>query len=147
MSILIYTDGACSGNPGPGGWAAHIQYPDGTVQELGGHVPETTNNRMELMAVIQAIKEIRSEQQALTILTDSQYVKNGITTWIHTWKAKRWMTSKKTPVLNADLWRKLDVLNHAGITWKHIPAHVGNHANERCDEIARRFSKQKNYKL
>lgn len=136
---IIFTDGACSGNPGPGGWAARIKHPDGSVHELGGAEAQTTNNRMELFAVIQAL-EATADADAITIVTDSEYVRKGITEWIHGWKRRGWKTAAKKPVLNQDLWRRLDSLNNPRVTWQYTKGHAGDPDNERCDEIAHGFS-------
>ena len=136
----IYSDGACSGNPGPGGWAARIVYADGTVREIGGFSEETTNNRMELQAVIEGLKCV-GEEPDLTMVTDSEYVLKGITEWIHGWKRRGWRTAAKKPVLNQDLWRILDALNTPQIRWEYTRGHAGDPDNERCDEIAQAFSR------
>ena len=136
----IYSDGACSGNPGPGGWAARILYADGTVREIGGFSEETTNNRMELQAVIEGLKCV-GEEPDLTMVTDSEYVLKGITEWIHGWKRRGWRTAAKKPVLNQDLWRILDALNTPQIRWEYTRGHAGDPDNERCDEIAQAFSR------
>ena len=138
--MTIYSDGACSGNPGPGGWATRIKYPDGRIRELGGFVAETTNNRMELYAAIQGL-ETAGEARGVTIFTDSEYLRKGITEWIHSWKRKGWRTAAKKPVLNQDLWKKLDALNSPGISWEYTRGHAGDPDNERCDEIAQAFSR------
>ena len=139
-SVTIFSDGACSGNPGPGGWAARLKYPDGRIHELGGFVADTTNNRMELQAAIQGLKQA-GDIPSITIVTDSEYVRKGITGWIHGWKRRNWLTAAKKPVLNQDLWRELDALNRSGISWKYTPGHAGDPDNERCDEIAQAFSR------
>ena len=143
--IVIHSDGACSGNPGPGGWAARLHLPDGRVRELGGGFDQTTNNRMELYAAIQGLKaasEIQcSDALTITLVTDSEYLRKGITEWIHGWKRRGWLTAAKKPVLNQDLWRELDGLNHAGVTWEYTRGHAGDPDNERCDEIAQSFSR------
>jgi ribonuclease HI len=138
--ILLYSDGACSGNPGKGGWGSVICYPDGKVQELSGGQAMTTNNRMELMGAIQALRAIQQEKSAssqLIIHTDSQYVKNGVTQWVHNWKKNNWKTSSKEPVKNQELWQELDQLNRQlNPQWKWVKGHAGNHWNERCDQLA-----------
>ena len=143
--IVIHSDGACSGNPGPGGWAARLRLPDGRVRELGGGVEQTTNNRMELYAAIQGLRaadEIAGgDAQTITLVTDSEYLRKGITEWIHGWKRRGWLTAAKKPVLNQDLWRELDELNHRGITWEYTRGHAGDPDNERCDEIAQGYSR------
>ncbi len=145
----IYTDGACSGNPGNGGWGVVICYDDGTIEELGGSERETTNNRMEMQAAIAALEFFRTKAQkeAITLLTDSEYLEKGITQWIHGWKKKGWKTSSGNPVLNQDLWQQLDALNSVNVKWQHVKAHAGNTYNERCDTIARTFSLGKTPKL
>jgi ribonuclease HI len=149
--ISIHTDGACSGNPGPGGWAAIIVRPDGHVLELGGHESNTTNNRMEMMAVIQALKHIESLSGPVTIQTDSTYVIDGITKWISSWKRRGWLTAAKEPVKNSDLWKVLDaaVSSRVGhqVQWRWVRGHSGHDANERCDEIAVAFSRRKKIEL
>ncbi len=136
MKIKIYTDGACSGNPGKGGWAAIIL--DGNLNQssISGSVSNTTNNRMELMAPIMALKKIKKKSE-ITILTDSKYVKDGITVWIKKWKLNNWKGSNKKPVKNKDLWIKLEdsCLRHK-VTWKWIKAHAENKYNNLADELA-----------
>lgn len=139
----IYTDGACSGNPGPGGWGVVIYFQDGSVQELGGFAAQTTNNRMELQAAIAAVEywqQAGHQTDPLPLYTDSEYVKNGITKWIRGWKKKGWKTATGKDVLNQDLWERLDQLNNATIQWTYVRGHAGNEGNERCDAIARAFS-------
>ncbi|MEO0947098.1 MAG: ribonuclease HI [Cyanobacteria bacterium J06641_5] len=138
----IYTDGACSGNPGPGGWGALLHYANGAIWELGGGATETTNNRMELQAAIAALEFLQEHPQtaAITLHTDSEYVKKGITQWVSGWKKKSWKTSQGKPVLNRDLWEQLDCLNSPQILWQYVRGHSGNWGNERCDEIARGFT-------
>jgi ribonuclease HI len=138
----IYTDGACSGNPGKGGWGTVIYFSDRSVCELGGMEPETTNNRMEMQAAIAALEFfVKSQQtQSVTLYTDSEYVKNGITQWIRGWKNKNWKTSTGKPVLNRDLWEILDRLNSSQIRWEYVRGHSGDEGNERCDTIARAFA-------
>ncbi len=136
---IIFTDGSARGNPGPGGWGA-ILITDDTVVELGGREDHTTNNRMELSAVISAIESIPDERE-VTIYTDSAYVLNGITRWVKGWQKNNWKTSKKEEVLNKDLWERLvDATNHKVIDWKLIKGHIGTPANERCDIIATSFA-------
>ena len=139
-AVTVFTDGACSGNPGPGGWAARIKYLDGRVRELGGADAETTNNRMEMRAAIEALTAVASAD-AITLVTDSEYTLKGITEWIHGWKRRGWKTAAKKPVLNQDLWQKLDDLNSRKVTWKYTRGHAGDEDNERCDEIAQAFSR------
>ena len=138
-AVVIYTDGACKGNPGPGGWGALLQA-GGTEKELFGGEPLTTNNRMELMAVIQALRALK-EPCRITFYLDSEYVRKGITEWIHGWKAKGWRTASKQPVKNVELWQQLDVLVHqAGhrISWHWVKGHAGDIGNERADGLANR---------
>jgi ribonuclease HI len=136
---VAYTDGACLGNPGPGGWGVRILYADGAVQECGGAAPATTNNRMELQGAIEALKIIGAYQEA-TVVTDSRYVIDGLTRWIHNWRRRGWLTTTNTPVKNQDLWMMLDRLNHAGIRWQHVRGHTGDPNNERVDAMARAFA-------
>jgi ribonuclease HI len=138
-SVTVFTDGACSGNPGPGGWAARILHDDGRITELGDGATETTNNRMELSAAIEALKAT-ADAATVDLVTDSEYVRKGITEWIHGWKRRGWLTAAKKPVLNQDLWRELDDLNDGRVTWKYTKGHAGDPDNERCDEIAQAFS-------
>jgi ribonuclease HI len=138
----LYTDGACSGNPGPGGWGVVIYFADGTCHELGGAVSETTNNRMELQAAIAGLEYLHtlSPQTLIPLYTDSEYVKKGVTQWVAGWKRKGWKTAKGSPVLNQDLWQVLEQLNETWIDWRYVKGHSGNVGNDRCDEIARAFS-------
>ena len=138
QATVIHSDGACSGNPGPGGWAARLRLADGKIQEVGGAVPDTTNNRMELQAAIEGLKAAPAGD--IVMITDSQYLRKGITEWIHNWKRRGWMTAAKKPVLNQDLWRILDELNNPHIRWQYTKGHAGDPGNERCDEIAHGFS-------
>ena len=133
--VEIYTDGACSGNPGPGGWGALLLYGEHEKEITGGEF-ETTNNRMELMAAIEALNVLKRPCQ-IHLYTDSTYVKNGITEWIEGWKAKGWKTAAKKPVKNADLWQALDAAaaRHA-IDWRWVKGHAGNPENERADALA-----------
>lgn len=132
MSIVeIYTDGACSGNPGPGGWGAVLRY-GGHEKELSGGEAETTNNRMELMAAIKALEALK-RKSTVDLYTDSTYVKQGITEWIHGWKAKNWPQRIK----NKDLWRELDLLNQKhDVRWHWVKGHAGHPENERADSLA-----------
>lgn len=134
-TVTIYTDGACKGNPGPGGWGAVLQYGD-KERELFGGEPSTTNNRMELMAVIEALNAL-SRPCEINLWTDSQYVKKGIEEWIHNWKKNGWKTAAKKPVANADLWQQLDeaVKVHT-IQWNWVKGHAGHEGNERADALA-----------
>jgi ribonuclease HI len=135
--VIVHTDGACSGNPGPGGWGAILQL-DGREREIFGGAPLTTNNRMELTAAIEALKALRSSQ-AIEMHTDSEYLKNGIMRWIHGWKRNGWKTSDRKPVKNADLWIELDRLsqNHR-VDWRWVRGHAGHDLNERADALARK---------
>ena len=134
--IEIYTDGACSGNPGPGGWGALLRISQ-IETELCGGAPATTNNRMELLAVIEALQSLTEPVEA-RLYTDSQYVQKGISEWIHDWKLRGWKTANKKPVKNIDLWRRLDALatSHT-IEWHWIKGHAGHPGNERADVLAR----------
>ena len=138
MKIKIYTDGACSGNPGKGGWAAIILDSKLTQSSISGSESNTTNNRMELMAPINALKEIDPNKE-IQIYTDSQYVKLGITEWINTWLKNNWKTSKKEDVKNKDLWIELYNLNKSlNVKWSWIKAHAGNPLNEEVDLLAKK---------
>ena len=133
--IKIYTDGACKGNPGIGGWGAIIMQGEKNIELFGGE-NETTNNRMELMAVIMALKEISSNLE-LTIYTDSTYVQKGISEWIKNWKVNNWRSSSKKPVKNKDLWIELDeAVGSRKINWEWVKGHAGNEGNEKADELA-----------
>ena len=135
MKFKIYTDGACSGNPGKGGWAAII-LDDLNLSSISGSESNTTNNRMELMATIMALKKIKKKSE-ITIFTDSKYVKDGITDWIKKWKQNNWKSSNKKPVKNKDLWVKLDnSCQKHKITWKWVKAHAGNKYNNLADKLA-----------
>ncbi|RYZ48024.1 MAG: ribonuclease HI, partial [Sphingobacteriales bacterium] len=143
-AVTLYVDGACRGNPGIGGWGAYIQYPDGREQELCGSDPHTTNNRMELMAAIQGISALDA-QHPLTVWTDSNYVKQGITEWIMGWKKKNWRKADGKPVINADLWQQLDqVCQGRTIDWRWIKGHAGHAGNERADQLANQGADQVN---
>ena len=134
--VDLYTDGACSGNPGPGGWGALLRY-KGTEKELSGAEPDTTNNRMELMAAIEGLKAIK-RGCAVTLYTDSKYVLQGVTEWMSGWKSRGWKTADKKPVKNQDLWMALDEqVNRHNITWQWVKGHNGHIENERVDELAR----------
>jgi len=133
--VLIHTDGGCEGNPGPGGWAAVLRHGE-HERELAGGEPITTNNRMELQAAIAAL-EILLSPCAVTLYTDSQYLRQGITKWLRGWKAKGWRTSTRQPVKNEDLWRRLDAVTTGHrIEWKWLKGHAGHADNERCDQLA-----------
>jgi ribonuclease HI len=133
---IAYTDGACLGNPGPGGWGVRILHVDGTVCELGGRVAATTNNRMELQAAIAALQVLHTYPQ-VAIFTDSRYVIDGLTKWLPAWRRRGWVTSTNTPVKNRDLWMTLESLHHPGVRWQHVYGHRGDPNNERVDTIAR----------
>lgn len=134
--VVIHTDGACSRNPGPGGWGAILRY-NGHEKELQGGEPLTTNNRMELTAAIMALEAL-TRPAAVEIHTDSQYVKDGISKWIHGWKRNGWKTSDKKPVKNAELWQRLDqALARHQVSWHWVKGHAGHDDNERADELAR----------
>lgn len=139
--LFAYTDGACSGNPGPGGWGALMLAREGGAvvkeRELKGGEPMTTNNRMELMAAISALETLTKPVE-ITIVTDSAYVKNGVTEWIHGWKRNGWRTAGKDPVKNAELWQRLDAAQAMHkVTWRWIKGHAGHVENERADALAR----------
>jgi len=134
--VDIYTDGACSGNPGPGGWGAILRY-NGIEKELSGSDPGTTNNRMEMMAAIAALEALKRPAR-VRLHTDSTYLKDGITKWIHAWKARGWKTANKKPVKNQDLWQRLETaLVPHEVTWFWVKGHAGHAENERADELAR----------
>ena len=133
--VQVFTDGACRGNPGPGGWGALLRYND-TEKELYGAERATTNNRMELMAAIQALESLKRPCE-VTLTTDSQYVRKGITEWIDNWKRRGWKTADKKPVKNQDLWQRLEAATHQHtIHWKWIKGHSGHTENERVDALA-----------
>ena len=139
--LFAYTDGACSGNPGPGGWGVLLRAMEGDkiVKELtlNGGEAETTNNRMELLAAINALEKLE-RATAITVVTDSAYVKNGVTGWIHGWKRNGWKTAAKKPVKNAELWQRLDEAQaRHQVTWQWVKGHAGHPENERADELAR----------
>jgi ribonuclease HI len=135
--VEIYTDGACKGNPGPGGWGAWLRS-GSHEKELWGGAPHTTNNRMELTAVIEALAALRQPSQ-VRLYTDSEYVKNGITTWIHNWKSRGWTTADRKPVKNVDLWQRLDALrDQHRVEWRWVRGHAGDPGNERADALANR---------
>ena len=140
--IIAYTDGACSGNPGPGGWGVILQAKDGLVlikeRELFGGEKDTTNNRMELIAAISCLESLE-KPTTLTLFTDSNYVKGGITEWMKTWKKNEWKTAGKKSVKNVDLWKRLNKARQKhNVTWKWVKGHSGQTENERADELARR---------
>ena len=139
--LFAYTDGACSGNPGPGGWGVLLLAREGEKvvkqRELNGGEADTTNNRMELMAAIAALEAL-DRPSPITIVTDSAYVKNGVTGWIHGWKKNGWRTASKKPVKNVDLWQRLDeAAARHDVTWEWVKGHAGHPENERADELAR----------
>ena len=135
--VDIYTDGACSGNPGPGGWGVVMQW-KGNEKEFSGAEPDTTNNRMELMAAIIGLEKLKRGVENVRVHTDSTYVKDGISKWIHGWKKNGWKTAAKKPVKNQDLWMRLDSnLTGHDVEWHWVKGHSGHPQNERCDELAR----------
>ena len=134
--VVIYTDGACSGNPGPGGWGVVLRW-NGTQKELHGGDLQTTNNRMELMAAIQALEALNRPSR-IQLHTDSTYLLNGITKWIATWQRNGWRTSARKPVKNEDLWRRLvEAMNGHEVSWQWVKGHAGDEGNERADALAR----------
>ena len=134
-TVEMYTDGACRGNPGPGGWGVILRYGD-TEKTLYGGERDTTNNRMELMAAIQGLAAL-NQTCKVAITTDSQYVKNGITQWIHNWKKNNWRNAQRKPVKNADLWQELDTLvQQHDVAWHWVKGHAGHEMNERADQLA-----------
>ncbi|WP_417760637.1 ribonuclease HI [Shewanella sp.] len=139
--IQIFTDGSCLGNPGPGGYGAILKYKQ-HIKELSKGYSLTTNNRMELLAVIVALESLK-EPCKVSVTSDSQYMRQGITQWIHNWKRKGWVTSNKTPVKNVDLWKRLDAAcQQHQIEWHWVKGHAGHPENERCDELARTAAEQ-----
>ena len=137
--IEIYTDGGCSGNPGPGGWAFVLTSGEQVIKKSGGE-PHTTNNKMELSAVINSLKEVNANSllsgKPVRVVTDSQYVKNGITTWIHNWVKNGWKTASKQPVKNKEYWIELKALvDSLDVSWKWVKGHSGNELNEECDTM------------
>ena len=136
MTVAIYTDGACRGNPGPGGWGAVLLY-GGHRREISGASGQTTNNRMELTAAIRALEALKRPSE-VALYTDSTYVKDGITRWLPNWKARGWRTAAKAPVKNRDLWEALDaIVGRHDVTWHWVRGHAGNAENERADTLAR----------
>jgi ribonuclease HI len=139
--VQLITDGSCLGNPGPGGWAYVIRFGE-HKREAFGCEPHTTNNRMELMSTIRGLRGL-NEPCEVTLTLDSQYVKNGITTWIHGWKKNGWMTAAKKPVLNKDLWQELDAeIKRHKINWEWTKGHADHEDNNRCDELAQRAARE-----
>jgi ribonuclease HI len=135
QTVIIYADGACKGNPGPGGWGAFLKFGE-VEKEIFGGEPLTTNNRMELMAVIQALGALKKHCKVI-VYTDSSYVQQGISTWIHNWKARGWKTADKKPVKNEDLWRLLEaVADKHSVHWRWVKGHAGDPGNERADLLA-----------
>jgi ribonuclease HI len=133
--VIVYTDGACKGNPGPGGWGALLRWGNHEKELFGGE-PQTTNNRMELTAVIEALSALKQSSH-VAVYTDSEYVRNGITTWIHNWKQRGWRTADKKAVKNIELWQRLDALaSEHHVRWHWVRGHSGDPGNERADELA-----------
>ncbi len=141
--VSIHTDGACSKNPGPGGWGVVVHFADGSIKELGGGMRETTNNQMELQGAIAALEFLVLQPQShpIDLYTDSKYVLDGITKWIKGWKKNGWQTKDRKPVKNQEYWQKLDQLNSSNIRWHWVEGHSGDPDNERCDAIARSYTK------
>ena len=136
MSIKVYTDGACKGNPGPGGWGVYIQSNEDEKELYGGN-PETTNNQMEMQAALEALKHLKDEDEVIKLYTDSNYLRQGITEWIHKWKKNNWKTAAKKPVANRDLWIQISDLNEKmTVEWNWVKGHAGDPGNERADELA-----------
>ena len=147
--IAAATDGACSGNPGPGGWGVLIRFEDGSIDESGGFDSQTTNNRMELKAAIEVFQKLKNlpRHPDLSIRTDSKYVIDGLQTWIGGWKKKGWKTSAGKPVLNQDLWKALDLAKLEDVRLEYVKGHSGDADNDRVDKIAVSFSKKTDIKL
>lgn len=141
----IYTDGACTGNPGPGGWGVVVYFDDGSIHEMGDASPRTTNNKMEMQAAIAALQYFQASGQTepITLHTDSEYLINCVTKWVKNWKRKGWKKADGNPVQNQDLLEILDELNSRKVKWQHVRGHSGNIGNERCDVIARSFANGK----
>ena len=136
MSIKVYTDGACKGNPGPGGWGVYIKF-NNEEKDLYGGNPETTNNQMEMQAALEALKYLKDEDEAIKLYTDSNYLRQGITDWIHKWKLNNWRTAAKKPVANRDLWIEISDLNEKmDVQWNWVKGHAGDPGNERADQLA-----------
>lgn len=141
QKVIVYTDGGCRGNPGPGGWGAVLQW-GAHEKELYGSEPETTNNRMELLAAISALEALK-RPLSVELYTDSQYVRKGITEWIHNWKRNGWKTASKQPVKNQDLWQRLDAaLSIHNVEWHWVKGHAGHPLNERADQLANKAMDQ-----
>ena len=140
--VAAATDGACSGNPGPGGWGALLRFEDGSVEEFGGHAPDTTNNRMELQAALEVLQRLEQlpRHPDLTLRTDSKYLIDGLGSWIKGWKRKGWKTAAGKPVLNQDLWKALDAARLDDVPLRYAKGHSGDSDNERVDRIAVAFS-------
>ena len=137
-AVVIYTDGACKGNPGPGGWGALLRWGAHEKELYGGEAGKTTNNRMELMAAIQALESLK-RPVPVRLHTDSTYLKNGVSKWLPRWKRNGWMTAAKQPVKNADLWRRLEAaMERHDVDWRWVKGHAGNEGNERADALANR---------
>ena len=136
MSIKVYTDGACRGNPGPGGWGVYIQLNDEEKDLYGGN-PETTNNQMEMQAALEALKYLKDKNDVIELYTDSNYLRQGITEWIYKWKLNNWRTAAKKPVANRDLWIEISDLNEKmNVQWNWVKGHAGDPGNERADQLA-----------
>ena len=136
MSIKVYTDGACRGNPGPGGWGVYIQLNDEEKDLYGGN-PETTNNQMEMQAALEALKYLKDKNEVIELYTDSNYLRQGITEWIHKWKLNNWRTAAKKPVANRDLWIEISDLNEKmNVHWNWVKGHSGHEKNEIADALA-----------
>ena len=136
MSIKVYTDGSCRGNPGPGGWGVYIQLNDEEKDLYGGN-PETTNNQMEMQAALEALKYLKDKNDVIELYTDSNYLRQGITEWIHKWKLNNWRTAAKKPVANRDLWIEISDLNEKmNVQWNWVKGHAGDPGNERADQLA-----------
>jgi len=136
MSIKVYTDGACRGNPGPGGWGVYI-INGNQIEELYAGDPSTTNNKMEMQAAISALMHLKNTNTSIELYTDSNYLRQGITEWIYNWKKNNWRTSSKKPVANRELWIELDKLNRQmNVNWNWVKGHAGDPGNEKADELA-----------